>query len=100
MSHQAAPDLTLPAPSVSIADRPAQLPLTAAMIFGIAGLFLFLSSQILVIAAAVIWAVGTSLHLAIAGFSVLGTAVGAPVAWLIWKILVMAIQAERDPANN
>ncbi|MFZ2100311.1 MAG: hypothetical protein WAU86_07085 [Oricola sp.] len=76
------------------------MPLTASMIIGIAGLFLFLSTQVVVAAGAAIWAAGMALHLGLAGFVIL-TAIGAvPAGYACWRILVMAISAERDPANN
>lgn len=78
----------------------ARLPLTAGIVFGIAGLFTFLASQIFVIAAAAVWAIGGYLHLGLTGFEVLGGLVGLPAAYVCWQVLRMAIDAERDPANN
>lgn len=101
MSLQAASDLSLPSPvSSTPRHRPDQLPLTVAMVIGIAGMFLFLSSQILVFAGAIVWAIGATLGLGLAGFSVLGAAIGLPACWLCWRVFVMAVEAERDPANN
>ncbi len=81
-------------------DNSRKMPLTPAMVIGIAGLFLFLSSQILIAAGAVVWAVGGYLHFGLTGFAVLSAALAPPVLYLWWKILVMAISAERDPVNN
>lgn len=101
MSRKAASTLPLPASGqAGTSSTPAPLPLTASMVIGIIGLFSFLSSQILVLAGAVVWALGAYLHLARTGLTALGVVIGVPVAWLCWKVLTMAISAERDPANN
>jgi hypothetical protein len=81
-------------------DNSRKMPLTPAMAIGIAGLFLFLSSQILIAAGAVVWAVGGYLHFGLTGITVLTAVLAPPVLYLCRKILVMAISAERDPANN
>lgn len=77
-----------------------KMPLTLSIVIGVAGLFLFLSSQIVVATGAAVWAVDAYFHLGTTGLLVLGGLAAIPVGYACWKILVMAIAAERDPANN
>lgn len=97
MSQTAAPSTP---PSSFTATPPSKTPLTVSIVIGIAGLFLFLASQVCVTTAAAIWAIGGYLHLGLAGFAVLCLVLVPAALYLCWKILVMAIEAERDPANN
>ncbi|TCD14299.1 hypothetical protein [Oricola cellulosilytica] len=97
MSHPAAPQLHSPSPPDI---RPEKVPLSFHVVIGIGGLFLFLASQICIVAVAAVWAIGGYLHLALTGFLVLIAILGAPALYLCWKVLVMTISAERDPENN
>jgi len=97
MSQSAAPSHSLP---VSQTPQTAKLPITASIVFGILGLFVFLATQICIVAGAAIWAIGGYFHFGRTGFAVLGALLLPVVLYLCWKILVMAINAERDPANN
>ncbi|GAB4349755.1 MAG: hypothetical protein Kow0026_05350 [Oricola sp.] len=76
------------------------MPLTFSIVTGIAGLFLFLATQVWIVTGATIWAVGSYLHFGRTGFAILGAALVPAALYLCWKILVMAVEAERDPANN
>lgn len=93
-------DAALSALTPALPQVPAKLPLSLSILFGIAGLFLFVSTQIMIAAGAAIWAIGGYFHLGIAGFSVLATLLAVPALYACWRVLVMAIDAERDPANN
>lgn len=96
MSHDAAHS---PSPA-GLPAVPARLPLTPAIIFGIAGLFTFVASQIWIAAAAAVWAIGGYFHFGLTGFEVLAVAFGLPALYACWKVLRLAIEAERDPANQ
>lgn len=76
------------------------LPITFPIVVGIAGIFLFVLSQMLVVAGAAVWAIGGYFHFHLVGFAVLVALVSLPVGFGSWKVLLMAIEAERDPANN
>lgn len=67
---------------------------------GIVGLFLFLATQVCIVTGAAIWAIGGYFQFGMTGFAVLGMAMAPVALYLCWKILVMAVDAERDPANN
>lgn len=97
MSHTAAPSNPLPASSTAGPDK---APLTFAMIIGIAGLTVFLDTQICIVAGAAVWAISGYFHFGRAGFATLGMVTAPATLYLCWKILIMAIDAERDPANN
>ena len=97
MSHPAALQNRSPSPADVGRDT---VPLSFSVILGIGGMFLFLASQICVVAAAAVWAIGGYLHLALTGFLILIAILAAPALYLCWKVLVMAISAERDPENN
>lgn len=104
MSQQAAISGPLPVsqdniPSNQIpANQP--LPITLPIAIGIVGIVLFIMSQMLVVAAAAIWAIGGYFHFHLIGFAVLAAIACLPVGFGSWKVLRMAIEAERDPANN
>jgi len=104
MSHNAAISGSLPVsqnniPSSEIpANQP--LPITLPIFIGIAGMVLFILSQMLVVAGAAVWAIGGYFHFHLVGFAVLIGIVSLPVGFGSWKVLLMAIEAERDPANN
>jgi len=76
------------------------MPLNFGIVTGIAGLFLFLATQVFTVTGAAIWAIGNYFHFGRTGFAVLGVVLVPAALYLCWKILVMAIEAERDPANN
>jgi len=97
MSQNAAPSTPLPASQTA---ETAKLPLTFSIAIGIAGLFLFLATQVCMVTGAAIWAIGGYFQFGVTGFTVLGIAMAPGALYLCWKILVMAIEAERDPANN
>ena len=104
MSQQAAISGPLPVsqdniPSNQIpANQP--LPISLPIVIGIAGMFLFILSQMLVVAGAAVWAIGGYFHFHLLGFAVLAAIACLPVGFGSWKVLRMAIEAERDPANN
>ena len=97
MSQPAAPSTSPSLPDLSAIEK---LPLTPSIVIGIAGLFLFLASQLCVLAGATVWAVSGYFHFGTTGVAVLVTVFAAPTVFACWKILVMAIEAERDPVNN
>lgn len=76
------------------------LPITLPIVVGIIGMVLFILSQMLVVAGAAVWAIGGYFHFHLIGFAVLAALVSLPVGFGSWKVLWMAIEAERDPANN
>jgi hypothetical protein len=97
MSQDAAHSTALPASPI---PEPAKLPLTFSIVMGIAGLFVFLATQIGIVAGAAIWAIGGYFHFGRTGFAILVSALAPVALYLCRKILVMAVEAERDPANN
>jgi|GEM_PF-1290257 len=104
MSQKAAISGSLPVPqdnipsSQPLANQP--LPITLPILIGIAGMVLFILSQMLVVAGAAVWAIGGYFHFHLVGFAVLAGLACVPVGFGSWKVLLMAIEAERDPANN
>jgi len=99
MSHKAAISGPLPVSQDTIpSNQP--LPYTLPIIIGIAGMVLFILSQMLVVAGAAVWAIGGYFHFHLIGFAVLAAIASLPVGFGSWKVLLMAIEAERDPANN
>jgi hypothetical protein len=97
MSHDAANSTSSAEPQ----PGPVQpLPLSPAILIGITGLFLFLASQILALGVAAVWAISGYYHLRLAGLIAVGGVIVTPALYACWKILVLAIAAERDPANN
>jgi hypothetical protein len=96
MSQQAALSPSPDTPHVS----PHKVPLTFGIIAGIVGIFLFLATQICAATGAAIWAFAAYFHYGITGISILSLLLVPPALYACWKILVMAINAERDPENN
>lgn len=76
------------------------MPLSLPILIGITGMVLFVVSQMLVVTGLAIWAIGGYFHLHLIGFSILIALASIPVGLASWKVLIMAIAAERDPANN
>ena len=75
MSHKAAISGPLPVSQDTIpSNQP--LPYTLPIIIGIAGMVLFILSQMLVVAGAAVWAIGGYFHFHLIGFAVL-----AAIAW-------------------
>jgi len=99
MSQKAAISGSLPVSQDNIpSNQP--LPITLPIAIGIAGIVLFILSQMLVVAGAAVWAIGGYFNFHLVGFAVLVAIACLPVGFGSWKVLLMAIEAERDPANN
>ena len=99
MSQKAAISGSLPVPQDTLpSNQP--LPITLPIAIGIAGIFLFILSQMLVVAGVTVWAIGGYFHFHLVGFAVLAALACLPVGFGSWKVLWMAVDAERDPANN
>lgn len=102
MSHDAAtPIAPPPPPDTSELELPAaRLPLSAGVIFGIAGLFSFLALQIAVLTGAFVWVVGSLFGLGLTGYEVTAAVASVPALYASWKVLAWTVEAERDPANQ
>ena len=105
MSQKAADPGSLPGSQDSTisqgnAQPDIRMPMTVPIAIGIAGMFLFVVSQMVVVAGAAVWAVGEYFHFHLIGFALLIALASLPVGFGSWKVLLLAIAAERDPANN
>ncbi len=81
-------------------DNPAQAPLSLGLVIGVAGVFLLVSSEIVVAATAAVWAAAGLLHLGHAATWTLAAIAAMIVLYAMAQVLRLAIASERDINNQ
>lgn len=88
------------APIVDVPDAaPAPRIVTFATVAAALGIILLVVPEIWVAAAALVWALGSLLHLDLIVEAAIALLVAVPALWATWQVARMAFDAETDPAN-